>query len=224
VAEWLVRCLERDAQGSWTIVDRDLVARVLADHHLPAELARSMPEDRVSEIADTLDQLFGLRPSAWTLVRKTAETVLRLAEIGNVVLIGRGANLITRNLEQAFHVRLIGSMPARVRHVMDVKHLDEQDATEYVRSEDARRYRYVRKYFEEDIDEPLLYHLVLNTDRFTYRRVGEVIAEAALRVPAMDVSPAGARGGSVSHPRSPRGLGNEGAASGRTPAASRSGS
>jgi hypothetical protein len=197
-------------------VDRDLVARVLADHHLPAELARSMPEDRVSEVADTLDQLFGLRPSAWTLVRKTAETVLRLAEIGNVVLIGRGANLITRTLEQAFHVRLIGSMPARVRHVMDVKHLDEHDATEYVRSEDARRSRYVRKYFTEDIDEPLLYHLVLNTDRFTYGRAGEVIAEAALRVLARDDPRAKSPRGSMPNPRSPGGRReDEGVASGK---------
>ena len=180
VAEALIHRLEGDIHGPWTIVDRDLVARVLEDHHLPAELMRFMPEDRVSEVADTLDQLFGLRPSTWTLVRKTSETVLRLAEIGNVVLIGRGANLITRELAWAFHVRLIGSEPVRVRHVMQVKHLDEHDATEYVRSEDARRKRYIRKYFGEDIDQPLLYHLVLNTDRFTYQRAGEVIAEAVL--------------------------------------------
>lgn len=197
VAEALIRRLARDTEGPWTIVDRDLVAKVLEDHHLPAELARFMPEDRVSEAADTLDQLFGLRPSTWTLVRKTSETILRLAEMGNVVLIGRGANLITRNLDRAFHVRLIGSLPVRVRHVMDVKHLDEHDAEAYVRDEDARRRRYVRKYFEADIDQPLLYHLVLNTDRFTYRRAGEVIAEAVLGMPARNVPAAVAAGTSV---------------------------
>jgi hypothetical protein len=194
VAEALIRRLEQDTEGPWTIVDRDLVATVLEDHHLPAELARSMPEDRVSEVADTLDQLFGLRPSTWTLVRKTSETILRLAEMGNVVIIGRGANLITKNLDQAFHVRLIGSTPVRVHHLMEVKHLDEHDAAEYLREEDARRRRYVRKYFEEDIDQPLLYHLVLNTDRFTYRRAGEVIAEAVLGMPARRVPAAAAAG------------------------------
>lgn len=197
VAEAMIRRLERDTEGPWTIVDRNLVAKVLEDHHLPADLARYMPEDRVSETADTLDQLFGLRPSTWTLVRKTSETILHLAEMGNVVLIGRGANLITKDLDQAFHVRLIGSVPARVRHVMDVKHLDEHDATEYVRDEDARRRRYVRKYFEADIDQPLLYHLVLNTDRFTYRRAGEVIAEAVLGMPARNVPAAAAAGTSA---------------------------
>jgi len=38
-----------------------------------------------------------------------AETILHLAEQGNVILIGRGANLVTRELQHVFHVRLVGS-------------------------------------------------------------------------------------------------------------------
>jgi len=41
----------------WTVFDRDLVERVLEDHHMPARLARFMPENRVSEIEDLLDEL-----------------------------------------------------------------------------------------------------------------------------------------------------------------------
>jgi hypothetical protein len=36
--------------GSWAVLDRDLVEKVLDDPHLPARLARFMPEDRVSQI------------------------------------------------------------------------------------------------------------------------------------------------------------------------------
>jgi Cytidylate kinase-like family len=186
VAEAAVAILADHTHGSWTIVDRDLVARVLEDHHLPAELERSMPEDRVSEFTDTLDQLFGLRPSTWTLVRKTAETILRLAELGNVVVIGRGGNLVTKDLDRALHVRLVGSLPVRTRHVMDVRNLDRNAAEEYVRTEDQRRRRYVRRYYEADIDSPLLYHLVLNTDRFPPARAGELIADAVLRMVVED--------------------------------------
>jgi hypothetical protein len=189
VAEELISRLGT-AEDPWTVVDRDLVATVLEDHHLPATLARFMPEDRVSETSDTLDQLFGLRPSSWTLVRKTSETILRLAEIGNVVLIGRGANIITRNLEHAFHVRLIGSLPVRVQHIMAYKHLGEDEAAEYVRTEDLKRQRYVRKYFEEDIESPLNYHVVLNTDRVTHAGAADLIAGAVIRMSAAS-SPSG---------------------------------
>ena len=86
--ELVGRLQARDPKASppWTVFDRNLVAEVLQEHHLPERLAGSMPEDRVSEIADTLDELFGLRPSSWTLVRKTADTILHLAEIGNVIV------------------------------------------------------------------------------------------------------------------------------------------
>jgi hypothetical protein len=43
-----------------------------------------MPEDRVSDLTDLIDEMFGLHPPFWTLVNQTAETILRLAEQGNV--------------------------------------------------------------------------------------------------------------------------------------------
>ena len=98
----------------WTVFDRNLVEQVLEDHNLPQRLAQFMPEDRVSEIADTMDELFGLHPPSWTLVHQTSDTILRLAELGNVILIGRGATIITSKLDYVFHVRLVGSLERRV--------------------------------------------------------------------------------------------------------------
>src|SRR5690348_9339267 len=40
----------------WTVFDRNLVEKVLEDHSLPKRLAQFMPEDRISEMADTLDE------------------------------------------------------------------------------------------------------------------------------------------------------------------------
>ena len=137
-----------------------------------------MPEDRVSRIADTIDELFGLHPSTWTLVRKTADTILRLAEIGNVIVIGRGANILTDRLAFAFHVRLIGSERRRIEHVQDYLHLGPQAAADYVRATDQGRRRYVTKYYGRDIDDPLLYHIVINTDRVPYAEAARMIADA----------------------------------------------
>ena len=166
------------ASPPWTVFDRNLVARVLQEHDLPERWATFMPEDRVSGIADTMDQLFGMHPPTWTLVRKTAETILRLAEIGNVVMIGRGSNILTDRLPYALHVRLVGSVQRRVEHVEEYLHLDRRAAMEYVRSMDRGRSRYVTKYYDRDIDDPLLYHLIVNTDRVSYPAAARIIAEA----------------------------------------------
>jgi cytidylate kinase len=180
VAEELIERLDGQAPAGstpWTVFDRNLVEKVLEEHDLPGRLARFMPEDRVSEIADTLDELFGLRPSSWTLVRKTAETILHLAELGNVVIIGRGGNIITNRLGNAFHVRLVGSVEKRIERLRDYKHLDQKAASECVRDEDSGRKRYVEKYYAKDIDDPLLYHLVINTDRMSDEETARIIAE-----------------------------------------------
>jgi hypothetical protein len=162
----------------WAVFDRNLVEKVLEDHNLPDRLAKFMPEDRISEMSDTMDELFGLHPPSWTLVRKTTETILRLAELGNVILIGRGANVITARLDSVFHVRLIGSLEARVRNMQKVNQSSVKAALELIQKEDIGRRRYLKKYFNKDIDDPLQYHLVINTDLVSYEEAAGMIANA----------------------------------------------
>lgn len=162
----------------WTVFDKNLVEKVLEEHHMPGRLARFMPEDRIGEMADTMDELFGLHPPSWTLVRQTAETILHLAELGNVILIGRGATLITRRLPYVFHVRLVGSLEHRVHNVQESEGLSAKAALDLVNRQDLGRQRYLKKYFNRDIDDPLLYHMVINTDWVRYDEAARIIAEA----------------------------------------------
>ncbi len=167
----------------WTVFDRNLVEKVLEDHHLPSRLARFMPEDKTSEISDTLDELFGLHPPSWTLVHKSAETILRLAELGNVILIGRGATVITSKLDYVFHVRLIGSVEKRVKYLQELHSISAKAALELLHKEDNGRRRFLRTYFKKDIEDPLLYHLVINTDLVPYDEAARLIAHAIVPKP-----------------------------------------
>ncbi len=164
----------------WTVFDRNLVERVLQDHHLPQRLSRFMTEDRTSDIADIMDELFGLHPSSVVLVRKTSETILHLAEMGNVILIGRGASVVTAKLEHVFHVRLVGSLEVRTHRVMDAEHLEYQAALERIHREDRGRARYLKTYFDKNIDDPLLYDLMINTDHLAPEETAKLIGEAVI--------------------------------------------
>jgi len=63
VAEKLAAYLQQHSpphQGApWTVFDRELMDKVLADHNLPKHLARFLPEDRASQVEDTLAEKFG---------------------------------------------------------------------------------------------------------------------------------------------------------------------
>src|SRR6266481_1839999 len=77
---------------------------------------------------------------------------------GDVILIGRGANIITSGLPHVFHVRLVGSLEKRVGHIQETRGVEQREALEFVRGEDRGRQRYLMKYFGKDPDDVLLYH------------------------------------------------------------------
>lgn len=50
----------------------------------------------------------------------------------------------------------------------ELEHLDHKSSLALVEREDLGRRRYLQKYFDQDIDNPLLYHMVINTDLVPY--------------------------------------------------------
>jgi cytidylate kinase len=181
VAEKLAAYLQaRSAPNAvpWTVFDRELVERVLEEHNLPKELARFMPEDRVSAIRDLTEEYLGLHPDSTTLVRQTTETILHLAELGHVILVGRAANVITARLPNVVHVRLVAPLDFRVSQVQRAHGLDPKAAKEFIEKTDEGRRRYARHYFQADLDDPLLYDLVINTARVTPDHAAALIAQA----------------------------------------------
>lgn len=172
----------RSPRGSvpWTVFDRNLVERVLAEHGLSEETARFMEEDDSPGLDDAVGEIIGLHPSRWHMVHQTTETILRLARMGNCILVGRGASIITSHLTGAFHVRLVGTEDARVAHLQEHLGVSRKAAREVMEKEDRGRVRYLKKYFRTDVNDPTGYHLVINTDRVGYEEAARIVGEAVL--------------------------------------------
>ena len=186
VADKLTVLLEADAprqNSAWTVFDRELMDRVLADHNLPLYLAKFLPEDRVSEIEDTLADIFGVHPPTRTIVQQTAEPRWKLAELGGVILIGRGGNIVTAKLPHVLHVRLVAPLDDRIERICRDDHKTPVEARKFCLEEEAARARFLKTYFNADINDPALYHLVINTSRVGYDATARLIADATLRLP-----------------------------------------
>jgi cytidylate kinase len=183
VAEELAKHLQSQSPKDavpWTVFDRNLVERVLQDHNLPERMAKFLAEDRISEIQDTMDELFGLHPASWTLVRQTADTIRHLLELGKVIIIGRGGGIIARNLDYVLRVRLVGSLERRLEHTQQYYKMGQKEALEFIQREDRGRQRYLKKYFDLNIDDPTLYHVVINTDLIPHKLAARMIGDALL--------------------------------------------
>ena len=65
----------------------------------------------------------------------------------------------------------------RIEHATKTYGFSQRAGRAFCLREDAGRRRYLRKYFKADIDDPLLYHLCLNTGLVTFDEAARLIAE-----------------------------------------------
>lgn len=165
----------------WTVFDRNLVEKVLEDHELPGTLERFIAEDATAfSPSRAVEEILGLHPSDWTLAHHTTETIHRLARMGNVILVGRGANIIAAGQKNAFHVRLVAPLDVRIKRAAEANHLTDREAAVFVRQKDHARRRYVKQHFHVAIDDPLHYHATLNTGLLSFEETARLIADAVL--------------------------------------------
>jgi cytidylate kinase len=156
--------------------------KVLDDHNLPAYLEKFLPEDRISQIEDTLADIFGLRPTVDTLIQQTAETLMKLVGLGGVILIGRAGNIVTAKMPNVLHVRLVAPLEDRIARIGRDDRKTPDDARKFCLEEEQARTRYLKTYFNADINDPLHYHLVINTSLMGYENAAKLIADAVLKL------------------------------------------
>ena len=183
VSSELVKYLQEKTTSheEWTVFDQKLVVKVLEVFNLKGHVGTFMKEEHKGTVTDAFEEFIGLHPSAWTLMERTNATILRLARIGNCILVGRGANLVTKDMPNVFHVRLVGSLEKRIEQAMKAFDYDEKAAANYIKKKDRGRKRYIKDHFDADIDDPLIYHIVINTDLVTYEDAARLIGSEVIR-------------------------------------------
>jgi cytidylate kinase len=80
---------------------------------------------------------------------------------GNVVLVGRGAQLFLPR-DRGLSVRLVASEDERVRRVSNRDGVNAAEARKRIEEVDHRRAHFLEHYFGQAVDDPTLYDLVLN--------------------------------------------------------------
>jgi hypothetical protein len=170
-----------DDRPEWTYFDKNLIEKVIEDHHLPAILSNFMDEDKVHNLKNMVNEILG-NPSGQTFVRQMSETILQIARLGKAVIIGRGGNIITSRLRNVFNVRLVAPIELRAKQAMEAYEFKSyHNAVEFIKKEDASRKNYLKTYFLKDIEDPLQYHLVINTSVLDYDETADLIANSVMR-------------------------------------------
>jgi len=181
----LLKLLHGDAKlgaDPWALFDRDLVAKILEDHGLPSSLSAYMPEDKPKELRGVINEIVGVHPPLWDLFQHTCDSMLRLAKIGNVILIGRGAHIVTRELPHVLRVRVVAPFEFRLERAAEGMGISFEEAEKFLRREDRAKAAFVRSHFCEELDDPLAYHLTLNTGKLSLAQGARLLYTALKRL------------------------------------------
>jgi len=96
------------------------------------------------------------------ILRITRNVVLKAAESGNCVIVGRGSQHFLENRGDTLRVFLYAPTEDKVRRVTARGH-SETEARELVETVDHDRIAYIEKYFKVEWPTRWLYHIMLNT-------------------------------------------------------------
>ena len=176
--------------NDWTYFDRDLIEKIMEDHHLPEHFRKYLSEEKQLKIDSWFGEILGISPSKLSLHHKTAQTILKLAAYGNVIVVGRGANIIMAKIPNAFHIRFVAPLSFRIENAMQLYNVDRKTATDFIKEEDESRKNYLWKYFHKNIEDPLLYHSIVNTNLLEFEEIAEMIGHCVIRrFPEFFISP-----------------------------------
>lgn len=184
---------ERVAEAlGWTLVDNAFIDQVSARAGLSREEVARLEERAPSFIerlarstAIAFPELFVQPPQPAAefdetkLVKITRNLVADLASEGRMVLVGRAAAAVLAEAEDTLHARLVAPKPFRIRNAVERLGIDPARAAQILEDRDRNRERYHQQFYERDWNDPVNYHLVLNTGRLGFDAAAHLIVTQA---------------------------------------------
>ena len=167
-----VRPYDEEAFSRLRILVHDCVA--MLEPPVPPLLAEvaGMPDE--VELPVELRRFYSAR-----YLQLVQQVILALAARGCVVIMGRGAQVVLRNFPRSLHVRTVAPLEVRIRRVSREEGLGKREAARRIRRRDGAVARYLRHFHRVGWDDPLLYHLILNTGALRENDAVQLILHAA---------------------------------------------
>ena len=178
-------------------VDREIIAHVaerldLAHEHV---VAREEPPGSIwGRIAHALEQSMGyyggsiehMYAPAWQVplgdthyLEALTSVIMELAEDPAIVIRGRGSQFILKDHPTAFHVLTVAPLEVRIIRVMETMKLSREAAEKEIDRFDNSRRTFIKRYFDADLEDPVHYHLTINTWHLSYEAAAQIVVDGA---------------------------------------------
>lgn len=178
-------------QLGWSVIDNELVDEVARRIGRPAEEVAER-EERVPSFVERLARALVASPEVplvnatpldsldeAEVVKMTEVVVAEVAQHGRVVLVGRAASAVLARETGAIHVQLVAPRGFRIQVVADRSSIEPKAAEKQINETDAQRARYHKQYYGREWNDPVNYHMVLNTGVLGFEGAAAMIVARA---------------------------------------------
>jgi CMP/dCMP kinase len=131
------------------------------------------------------------------------QDAVRMAhDMGNIVIVGRGGQVILKEHPDTLHIRVEAPMRSRIQRIIqrrielgtEIIEQKEQKQEEWalniIRGRDQASEDYLKRFYKEDWSNPLLYHLVINTGKVSIQQAVCMIIDLAQKLPVEETKSA----------------------------------
>ncbi len=176
VAEALVNRLNAGREDAhWTVVDKQVleeVAKISGYSVDQIEKSRDTPPFLKAIFSMFLDDS---RAEETEVTAYTRTAIQNFAKRGHCILIGRGATLVTQNLPNCVHLRLVAPLPFRVEKIMNGHGMSETEARDFIKLHQKLRDDFANRIGSGRLDDPQLYNLIVNNERLPAEKIAELV-------------------------------------------------
>jgi cytidylate kinase len=166
ILEEMTRRCQNPLLRGWQIFDQELCRMAVEDEKLSVSFKALLAEKYHNEIEDMIREWVVHESPQYLVHKKIFHCIRTVATIGKAIIVGRGGVCLTRDLPKGIHVRLVASEKSRVTAMMQVLELkDREQARKAMEDQDRDRVKLVKTYFNRDINDPLLFDMIWNTDK-----------------------------------------------------------
>jgi hypothetical protein len=173
---------------------RDVLNRILsAVYSMPAvpHTAETWRREAASSVVRPFGGLFSPAVPSFTVTLKDYVDVVGMvirdiSPEGDVVIVGRGGQVILQDAPRALHAQIVAPLEHRMAVLARREQISEEEATRVVRASDGARKDYLRKYHRVDWLDPTLYDVVINTHRVPPSLAAAMIVDAHQQLAEQD--------------------------------------
>lgn len=106
------------------------------------------------------------------------ESVIKeLAANQSIVIRGRGSQFILKDSPGALHVLVVAPLQMRLARVMNDRKMDEKAAKQEITRFDSSRHEFIKRYFKAELEDPIHYDLVINTEHLSFEDAASIIID-----------------------------------------------